>query len=77
MFDIIKALNGIYAIVEAYNLTVTDAINIFLNRAWLERELPFPLNLPSPRLKKAMQEAEENDLVRYNTVIAMMSYLKS
>jgi DNA-damage-inducible protein J len=72
-----EAWEAARVVFEAYNLTVGDAINIFLNRVRLERGLPFPLNLPSPGLKRAMQEAESDDLVRYDTVEAMMSDLKS
>ncbi len=72
-----EAWEAAKAVFEAYNLTVTDAINIFLNRVRLERRLPFPLDLPSPRLRRAIEEAENNDLVRYDTLEAMMSDLKS
>lgn len=70
-----KAWEAAKVIFEEYNLTVTDAINIFLNRVRLERGLPFPLNVPSTRLKTAMKEAENNDLVRYNTIEEMMNDL--
>ncbi len=72
-----EAWDAAKAIFQEYNLTVPDAINIFLNRVRLEQGLPFPLKLPSPRLKKAMNEAENNSLVRYDTVEAMMIDLKS
>ena len=72
-----KAWEAAKAIFQEYNLTVTDAINIFLNRVRLEGGLPFPLNVPSTRLKKAMEEAENDELVRYDTLEAMMNDLKS
>jgi len=72
-----KAWDAAKVIFEEYSLTVTDAINIFLNRVRLERGLPFPFNVPSNRLKKAMEEAEHNDLVRYETIEEMMNDLKS
>lgn len=72
-----KAWDEAKVIFKEYNLTVTDAINIFLNRVRLERGLPFPLKVPSERLKKAMKEAENNDLVRYDTIEEMMNDLKS
>ena len=72
-----EAWEAAKAVFQEYNLTVTDAINIFLNRVRLERGLPFPLNIPSARLKMAMEEAENNDLIRYDTVEAMMSDLNS
>ena len=72
-----KAWDEAKVIFKEYNLTVTDAINIFLNRVRLERGLPFPLKVPSERLKQAMGEAENNDLVRYNAIEEMMNDLKS
>ncbi|MCF8084745.1 MAG: type II toxin-antitoxin system RelB/DinJ family antitoxin [Deltaproteobacteria bacterium] len=72
-----KAWEAAKVIFEEYNLTVTDAINIFLNRVRLERGLPFPLKVPSAGLKRAMKEAENNDLVRYHTIEEMMADLKS
>ena len=72
-----KAWDAAKVIFKEYNLTVTDAINIFLNRVRLERGLPFPVKVPSRRLKKAMEEAESNDLVRYDSIEKMMQDLKS
>jgi len=72
-----KAWDAAKVIFEEYNLTVADAINIFLNRVRLERGLPFPLKVPSERLKQAMEEAENNDLVRYDGIEEMMNDLKS
>ena len=72
-----KAWDAAKIIFEEYNLTVTDAINIFLNRVRLERGLPFPVKVPSGRLREAMEEAERNDLVRYGGIEEMMQDLKS
>ena len=72
-----KAWDAAKIIFKEYNLTVTDAINIFLNRVRLEHGLPFPLNVPSERLKEAMDEAEANELVRYDSIEEMMNDLRS
>ena len=72
-----KAWDAAKVIFKEYNLTVTDAINIFLNRVRLERGLPFPVKVPSERLREAMGEAESNDLVRYDGIEEMMQDLKS
>ena len=72
-----KAWDAAKVIFKEYNLTVTDAINIFLNRVRLEGGLPFPVKVPSERLRKAMGEAESNDLVRYDGIEKMMQDLKS
>jgi DNA-damage-inducible protein J len=72
-----KAWDAAKVIFKEYNLTVTDAINIFLNRVRLERGLPFPVKVPSERLREAMGEAESNELVRYDGIEEMMQDLKS
>ncbi len=72
-----KAWNAAKIIFKEYNLTVTDAINIFLNRVRIEGGLPFPVKIPSERLREAMREADANDLVRYDGVEDMMTDLKS
>ena len=72
-----KAWEAAKVIFKEYNLTVTDAINIFLNRVRLERGLPFPVKVPSGRLREAMEEAESNDIVRYDGIEEMMQDLKS
>lgn len=72
-----KAWNAAKIIFKEYNLTVTDAINIFLNRVRIEGGLPFPVKVPSERLRDAMRDADINDLVRYDGVEDMMTDLKS
>ena len=71
------AWNAAKIIFKEYNLTVTDAINIFLNRVRIEGGLPFSVKVPSERLRKAMEEADINDLVRYDSIEDMMNDLKS
>jgi DNA-damage-inducible protein J len=71
------AWNAAKIIFKEYNLTVTDAINIFLNRVRIEGGLPFPVKVPSERLRKAMREADVNDLIRYDGIEDMMDDLKS
>jgi len=72
-----RAWDAAKIIFKEYNLTVTDAINIFLNRVRIEGGLPFPVKVPSERLREAMGEAEINDLIGYDSVEDMMSDLKS
>ena len=72
-----EAWDAAKVIFKEYNLTVADAINIFLNRVRLERGLPFPVKVPSGRLRESMGEAESNDLVRYDGIEEMMQDLKS
>jgi len=72
-----RAWDAAKIIFKEYNLTVTDAINIFLNRVRIEGGLPFPVKVPSERLREAMREAESNDFVRYDDIENMMDDLKS
>jgi len=46
-------------IFQEYNLSVTDAINIFLNKVKLTKGLPFDIKLPNDSTLKAMQEVED------------------
>ena len=63
--------------IKEYNLTVSDAINIFLNRVRIDGGLPFRIKVPSKGLKKAMKEVDTNDLVRYDSTEEMMHDLRS
>ena len=47
-------------IFKEYNLTVTDAINIFLNKVKLTKGLPFDIKLPNDVTLQAMKEVEDN-----------------
>ncbi len=46
-------------IFKEYNLSVTDAINIFLNKVKLTKGLPFDIKLPNDETLVAMQEVED------------------
>jgi len=72
-----KAWDAAKIIFKEYNLTVTDAVNIFLNRVRIEGGLPFPVKVPAERLREAIREADTNDLVRYDSIEDMMDDLKS
>ncbi len=64
-------------IFKEYNMSVTDAINIFLNRVRLEGGLPFDVKIPSDRLKNNIEEVKRGDTVKYDSVEDMMKDLKS
>ncbi|MCH9740980.1 MAG: type II toxin-antitoxin system RelB/DinJ family antitoxin [Epsilonproteobacteria bacterium] len=64
-------------IFKEYNLTVADAINIFLNKVRLEGGLPFDMKVPSDRLQNAIDEVKSGDTVHYNSVEDMMKDLKA
>ena len=58
-------------------MSVSDAINIFLNKVRLEGGLPFDIKVPNDRLNKSIQEAESGEIVKYDSVEDMMNDLKS
>jgi DNA-damage-inducible protein J len=64
-------------IFKEYNMSVTDAINIFLNRVRLEGGLPFDVKVPSHRLQTAIDEVKRGDTVKYDSVEDMMKDLKA
>jgi len=72
-----KAWDAAKIIFKEYNLTVSDAINIFLNRVRIDRGLPFKIKVPTKELKKAIREADNNNLIRYDSTEKMMHDLKS
>jgi DNA-damage-inducible protein J len=53
-----KAWEEAREIFKEYNLNLSDAINIFLNKVRLEGGMPFDIKVPSDRLKKAMKEED-------------------
>jgi DNA-damage-inducible protein J len=64
-------------IFREYNLTVTDAINIFLNKVRLEGGLPFEMKAPTQQLQQSIKEVKEGKTVQYDSVEDMMKDLKS
>ena len=67
-------------IFKEYNMTVTDAINIFLNKVRLEGGLPFDVKVPSANLQKSIDEIKRGEVVRYESsdpIGEMMKDLKS
>ena len=46
-------------IFKEYNLSVTDAINIFLNKVKITKGLPFDIKLPNDETITAMAEVED------------------
>ena len=63
-------------IFKEYNLNLSDAINIFLNKVRLEGGMPFDIKVPSSQLKKAMKEAKENRGTYHDSVDDLISDLK-
>ncbi len=54
-------------IFNEYNITISDAVNIFLNKVRLVGGMPFDINIPSESLKKAMDEANNNAGIFHDT----------
>ena len=68
------------AIFGEYNMSVSEAINLFLNKVRIEGGLPFDVTLPSDRLKHAIDQVEKDQVTRYQAadpVTEMMHDLKS
>jgi len=63
-------------IFKEYNLNLSDAINIFLNKVRLEGGMPFDIKVPSERLKQAMKEAKENEGTYHESMDDLISDLK-
>jgi len=67
-------------IFKEYNMSVSEAINIFLNKVRLEGGLPFEIKVPSERLLKSIKEIENGEVVKYRSqdpIAEMMKDLKS
>jgi len=63
-------------IFKEYGITVSDAINIFLNKVRLEGGLPFDVTLPSERLKKAIYEANSGEMKELNNIDDLVEDMK-
>jgi DNA-damage-inducible protein J len=72
-----KAWDSAKEVFKEYNMSVTDAINIFLNKVRLEGGMPFDIKVPNARLKEAMRQVENGEVVKYDSVEDMMKDLKS
>jgi len=58
-------------------MSVSDAINIFLNRVRLEGGLPFDVKVPTKQLQTAIDEAKRGEVTKFDSIEDMMSDLKS
>lgn len=56
-----QAWDSAKEIFSEYNITISDAINIFLNKVRLVGGMPFDIKIPSNHLKRAMKEADKNE----------------
>ncbi len=63
-------------IFKEYNLNLSDAINIFLNKVRIEGGMPFDIKVPSNRLKKAMKETKENEGTYHDSIDDLVADLK-
>ena len=55
-------------IFKEYNLTVSDAINIFLNKVRLEKGMPFEMKLPNKKNSSYFQELHNRHIHIDDTV---------
>jgi len=63
-------------IFKEYNLTASDAINIFLNKVRLTGGIPFDIKVPTTKLKNAIQEANNNQLEKFDNLEEFLKELK-
>lgn len=63
------------AVLEAMGLTVSDAVRLMLTRVAREHALPFEPLVPNETTLAAMQEAEDGQLPRFDSVVALMADL--
>jgi len=74
------AWNSAKEVFKEYNISVNEAINIFLNRVRLDGALPFEIKKPSENLLKSIKEIESGEVVKYSSkdpIAEMMKDLKS
>lgn len=64
------------AVFKEYNMTLSDAINIFLNKVRLEQGMPFDIKVPSKQLKTAIKESQNNEGSFHNSMDDLMDDLK-
>jgi len=64
-------------IFKEYNLNLSDAINIFLNKVRLEGGMPFDIKVPSDRLKQTMKEAKEDKGTYHDSADDLVADLKN
>ncbi len=63
-------------IFKEYGITASDAINMFLNQVRLYKGLPFEVKIPSDRLQKAIDEANNDKLERFDNLDDFIKDLK-
>ena len=63
-------------IFKEYGITASDAINMFLNQVRLYKGLPFEVKIPSDRLQKAIDEANNDKLEKFDNLDDFIKDLK-
>ena len=72
-----QAWDSAKKIFSEYNMTISDAINIFLNKVRLVGGMPFDIKIPSDHLKKAMHEAANKEGKFHDSVDSLIEDLHS
>ncbi len=72
-----QAWDSAKEIFSEYNMTISDAINIFLNKVRLVGGMPFDIKIPSDLLKKAMYEADRNEGKFHDSIDSLIEDLHS
>jgi DNA-damage-inducible protein J len=72
-----RAWDATKEVCKEYGMSVSDAINLFLNQVRIHRGIPFDIYLPSDRLKKAIDELENGEVEKFDNIEEMLKDLKS
>lgn len=65
------------AVLAAIGLTVSDAVRLLLTKVAQEKALPFEPLIPNAATLAAMKEARTGNLVRFESVDALMTDLNA
>ncbi len=62
---------------KQFGLSLSDGINMFLAKIAMDKRLPFELELPSDETIKAIEEAENENLIVFDNVDELIKEARS
>ncbi len=69
--------NEVVAVLDSHCLTISEALHLMMRHIADAGELPFACFIPGPKTIAAMEEAERDELVTFNSVAELMADLNS
>jgi DNA-damage-inducible protein J len=63
-----EAWDGAKEIFKEYGMTVSDGINLFLNKVRFEKNIPFDIRVPTERLAQAIEESQNFQGEKFNSM---------